>query len=100
MDRDSILTGFVIGALVPVLGYVVFEYLFAFLSAKGILADAIGEAMMRRTRTVELLAICANLIPFEIGRRKRWDNTLRGIVFPTLIYVGFWVYKYFQIFFN
>lgn len=99
MERDSILAGFVLGALIPVFGYFIFENLFEFLNAKGVLADAIGEGMMRRIRTIELIAICSNIIPFEVSRRKHWDDTLRGIVFPTLIYVGFWVYKYYQILF-
>lgn len=100
MEKDSLLTGFVLGALIPVLGYVVFENLFDFLSAKGVLADVVGESLMRRIRTVELIAICANIIPFEICRKKHYDQTLRGIVFPTLIYVGFWIYKYYYILFQ
>jgi hypothetical protein len=100
MEKDSLLTGFVIGAIVPVIGYFLFENLFEFLSAKGVLAEAIGESLMRRVRTIELIAICSNIIPFEIGRRKHLDDTLRGIVFPTLIYVGFWIYKYYYILFH
>ena len=51
-------------------------------------------------RTIGLLAICTNLIPFEICRRKRYDDTMRGHCFPTLIYVAFWVYKHFYMLFG
>ncbi len=91
--------GFVLGAIVPVLGYICMEQIVNFLGSHGILEDIAGEGLMRRFRTVGLIAICFNLIPFEYCRKFRLDDTMRGIVFPTIIYVGFWVYKYYNILF-
>ncbi len=99
MEKDSVLTGLVIGAIVPVIGYLAIDQLFNLLGMAGIIPQEAGASMARSMRTIALLAICCNLIPFEIGRRRRYDDTMRGIVFPTLIYVGFWAYKYFYVLF-
>ena len=100
MERDSLFTGLVLGAIVPVVGFVLMEQLFNLLGVAGIIPQVASESITRSMRTIGLLAICSNLIPFEICRRNRYDHTMRGIVFPTLIYVGFWVYKYFYVLFG
>ena len=96
MDKDSKLLGFVLGAILPVLGFVVVDSLFEFLSEQGLMAQASGAGVSRRMRTVALLAICSNLIPFQWAKRNRYDDTMRGIIFPTLIYVGYWVYFFYD----
>jgi len=97
MNKDSILAGFVIGAIVPVAGYTVVEFIFELLTQMGVMADVTASTAERRLRTLSLLAICCNLIPFQIAKSKRWDDQMRGIVFPTLVYVGFWVYTFFGV---
>jgi hypothetical protein len=99
MEKNSIMTGLVLGAIIPVVGFYLMEQIVNLLATKGILAEIAGEGLMRRLRTVGLIAICFNLIPFEYCRKYRLDDTMRGIVFPTLVYVGFWIYKYYYILF-
>lgn len=94
IDKNSVFTGLVLGAIVPVLGYIVVEFLFGLLSQMGLMEYVSGTGSSRRMRTLALIGICCNLIPFNIARNKKWDNTMRGIVFPTLLYVGFWLYQY------
>jgi hypothetical protein len=96
MDKDSIFTGLVAGAIVPVLGFIVLDYIFTFLGMKGYIPDGAIVDMERRMKTIGLIALCCNIIPFEICRKNRYDATMRGVVFPTLIYVGCWVYKYYD----
>ena len=96
MDKDSKLFGFVLGAILPVLGYVVFDGLFEFLSEQGLMATTSGAGVSRRMRTVGLLAVCSNLLPFQWAKRNHYDDTMRGIVFPTLIYVGYWIYFFYD----
>ncbi len=100
MEKDSLFTGLVLGAIIPVVGYVALEQLFNLLGVAGIIPEVASSSISRSMRTIGLLAICTNLIPFEICRRKRYDDTMRGIVFPTLIYVAFWVYKHFYVLFG
>ncbi len=100
MEKDSILTGLVLGAIIPVVGYFLLESVFQHLNSIGFLGEAVGESFMRRVRTIGILAICCNIIPFEICKRNRYDDTMRGVVFPTLIYIGAWIYKYYYILFG
>jgi len=99
MEKDSILMGIVLGAIVPVLGYLAIEAIFNLMSQMDLMEVVSGGAMSRRVRTLALLGICCNLIPFNIAKRNRWDDTLRGIVFPTLIYVAAWCIKYLAVLF-
>jgi hypothetical protein len=99
MEKDSLFTGIVVGILLPVIAYFLLESVFDYLNQIGYLGEAVGEGFMRRVRTIGIIAICANIIPFEIARKNRYDDTLRGLVFPTLIYVGAWIYKYYYILF-
>ncbi len=100
MEKDSIFTGIILGILVPVVGYVIIEQIFAVLMSMGLMEQVSGEAVGRRLRTLSLLAICVNLIPFNIAKRNRWDQTLRGVVFPTIVYVGAWVLKFKDVLFG
>ena len=94
LDKNSIFTGLVLGAIVPVLGYIVVEFIFGLLTQMGLMEYVSSSGATRRVRTLALIGICCNLIPFNISRRNKWDDTMRGIVFPTLLYVGFWLYQY------
>jgi hypothetical protein len=96
MDKNSLLMGFVLGAIVPVAGFYLIENIFDVLTQMGWIAEVTMSIGARRYRTMALLAICTNLIPFQIAKVKKWDNTLRGIVFPTLIYVGAWIYTFYD----
>lgn len=94
IDKNSVFTGLVVGAIVPVLGYFAVEFIFGILTEMGLMEYVTGTGSSRRMRTLALLGICSNLIPFHICKNKRWNDTMRGIVFPTLLYVGFWLYQY------
>ena len=100
IDKNSLFTGLVIGAIVPVLGYIVVEFIFGLLSQIGLMEYVTGTGSSRRMRTLALLGICSNLIPLSICKKYKWDNTMRGIVFPTLLYVAFWLYQYGGMLFN
>ena len=99
IDKNSVFTGLVLGAIVPVLGYIVVEFIFGLLIEMGLMEYVSGSGTSRRMRTLALIGICCNLIPLNIARNRKWDDTMRGIVFPTLLYVGFWLYQYGGIFF-
>lgn len=98
-DNNSIPIGLLIGAVVPVLGFMVFEGIFDGLEYFGLIDAATSSAMPRRERTIALIAICCNLLPFNYCKKRKWDNAMRGIIFPTLIYVAGWIYKYYDILF-
>jgi len=99
IEKNSLFTGLVVGALVPVLGYILVEFIFGLLTQAGLMEYVSGSGVSRRMRTLALLGICCNLIPLNIARKQKWDNTMRGIVFPTLLYVGFWIWQFGRILF-
>jgi hypothetical protein len=99
MEKDSIFTGIILGILAPVIGYLVIEQLFNVLIHFGLMDGVSGNAVGRRLRTISLLAICCNLVPFNYAKKNRFDNTMRGIVFPTILYVAFWIYKFKEVLF-
>lgn len=100
MEKDNILTGFVIGCMFPVLGFMTVSGLFSLLGEFGLMEASSGMASGHRLRTVALIAICSNLIPFNYFKNQKADSSMRGIIFPTLVYVGFWFYKYYNVLFG
>lgn len=94
IEKDSIPIGLLLGAVFPVLGYVGMEYIIGILVENGSIAGLSGNSYDRRMRTILLIAICCNLIPFTVAQKQRWDQTMRGITFPTMIYVAYWLYRY------
>lgn len=99
-DKNHIILGLIIGICVPVIGYALFMMLFETLESAGLMDEVTSGSADRRTRTLGLLGICANIIPFEIYRKKRYDTTMRGLVIPTVIYIGIWIYLYKDILFG
>ena len=93
-SMDSIFIGLALGAVFPVIGFIMTETIFGLLTDMNLMEQAGTGVYSKRTRTVALIAICFTLIPFNFSKRRRWDDTMRGIIFPTLLYVGLWLYKY------
>lgn len=94
MEKDSVFTGIILGILTPVIGYMVVVGIFQTLSHFNIMDYSAASLSTKSQRTVALLAICFSLIPFHITKKNYWNDSMRGIVFPTLVYVGAWVYVY------
>ncbi len=95
IEKTSIIFGLVLGCIVPVLGFVLIEYIFNTMTQFGLMEEVTSSTSGRRFRTLCLIAICCSLIPFNIAKNKKWDQTMRGIIFPTLIYVGAWVFRFY-----
>ncbi len=92
--KDSIPLGLIIGIAVPFVGYALLLELYDQLASSQMVSD-IGFTDNFRSRTVALLAVCFNLLPFTIYSRNRCYNTMRGLVFPTVILAVTWFF-YFQ----
>ena len=93
-NKDTIAIGLALGAVAPVIGYMITEGVFDLLVNFHLVSEG-GEGLLSsRTRTIALIAICFNLVPFNYAKNRRYDNMMRGIVFPTLIYIAYWLYTY------
>ncbi len=91
--QNSLLIGFAIGVTVPVLGYILLESLFAALEGLGVTTPT-GEGIRLRDRTMALLAICCNLLPFWRFNTRFTEATMRGVLIATALFVVGWFFTY------
>jgi hypothetical protein len=93
LQRDSVWTGILIGLLVPVAAYLVLYLVYSFMDAIGVFSD-VGFAEDFRTRTLSLIAICANLILMQTFRKSYRNETIRGILIASMLLVIIWFFKF------
>ncbi len=86
-NRDSFIFGLLNGIVFPILGFALLKAILYILS---ITVDS--TYLDWRIRTVLLLAICFNFIPFQIHKSKSNDESMKGIVIPTMIFGAIWIY--------
>lgn len=94
MDKNNFALGLLLGAITPIAGFYIVQLVFEALVSMDIMGAAGMGLHSQRMRTILLLALCTSLIPFNILKRHRLDRTMQGMIFPTLIYGGYWVYFY------
>lgn len=93
LREDKFLVGVVTGILVPVLAYGLWTLFFSTLTILEIM-DPKGFSETWRARTLALLAICSNVLPFNLHKKAHNDNSMRGMILPTVVLVGIWVYMF------
>jgi len=64
MHKDSILFGLLFGLAIPFIGYALILEIYDQLESAGVISN-IGFSETFRKRTISLLAICLNLLPFS-----------------------------------
>ncbi len=89
-DRNAVWWGFLLGVLTPVVGYALLLVLIEQIEAAGWFPRGGGSPF--HTRTVILIAVCLNVLPFQWYQRCKYTQTMRGIVFATLVASGVWLY--------
>lgn len=94
MERNSVLMGIVAGCIMPVFGFVAVEFIFNTLTDLGVMEEVTLSTSGKRFRTLVLVAICCNLLPLHFFKSRKWDESMRGVIFPTLIYAAAWIWKF------
>lgn len=94
-EKNSIPHGLILGIIIPLLGYGILKGIFLILSQ--FVNSDYGDW---RTRTVTLLAICFNLIPFNSFLKRKKDESMRGVIIPTIIFGIIWAVTYRAFIFN
>ena len=92
-DLDKIWIGLLSGLVVPFVGYAVLLQILEYLGSSSMMQDTIFNFDFR-PRTLALLAIALNLLTLRYFKHRGGEQTIRGIVFATLIYAGCWFYYY------
>ncbi len=93
LRKNTILTGLLVGIIVPYVGWAIWISIFDQLNIFGA-ASTIGMSESFRPRTTALLAICTNLVPFLYASRNNFYEMMRGIVFPTVVLSIVWLFYF------
>lgn len=90
INRNAIWAGLLVGVIIPFVSYAVLLSIYDYLETAGYVSK-VGFSPTFRQRTLSVLAICLNVIPINIYKRKNYTESMRGIVFPTAVYVIAWI---------
>ena len=93
LNKNTVLSGFIMGILLPVVSFFVLFTLFNLLGKIGT-GDGIGLSESFRERTSAILAIAVNLLPMNVFSRRRFDQSIRGVVIATGVLALAWVVYY------
>ncbi len=93
MNKNSILVGILIGLVLPFVGYAIFLSIFDGLQDMGFIKMGSTSPGFRQ-RTSAILAIALDFIPVNIFNKRRWNDSMRGIVFPFFVYVAAWIFYF------
>jgi len=90
LNRNAIWIGLALGLAIPFVGYALLLTLFEQLDAAGVLSSK-GFSANFRQRTLTIVALCLNIIPFNYFYKQRHTNSMRGIAIITVVYAAAWV---------
>ena len=90
LEKNSLSLGLLLGVLVPLIGFGVFFGIYAGLEALGWVSTA-GFRPMFRERTCAIMAIAINAILLNFYQKRYLNNTVRGVVVTTTLWVIAWM---------
>ncbi len=94
LKKDSVFFGLILGLISPVVVYLLLLMIYSFMDSVGVFSDY-GFAEDFRTRTLALIAICANLIIMQSYRKShKYHETIRGALIASMILVGLWFWQF------
>ncbi|MCB0704610.1 MAG: hypothetical protein KDC34_04845 [Saprospiraceae bacterium] len=91
--KNSFVNGLLLGLVFPVIGFGILYFLFGVLESTGIMSSK-GFSPHFKERTIGIVAIAFNAILMNIFQKKRFTDSMRGVVLPTFIYVAIWMYLF------
>ncbi|MBR9919395.1 MAG: hypothetical protein GYB31_01055 [Bacteroidetes bacterium] len=91
--KNSFINGLILGILVPVIAYGILYFIFEMLENAGVMS-AEGFRPQFRERTTGIVAIAFNAILMNVFQKRRFTDSMRGVVLPTFVFVAIWMYLY------
>lgn len=92
------LYGLAIGVLLPLLAFPIITWLDKLIVEYDIITKLSGSSSMIwagfKQSTLVLMAFCFNLIPTYSANKRRYEEFIRGIMIPTVIYCFIWFFYY------
>ncbi|MFN7115541.1 MAG: hypothetical protein ACK4TA_02000 [Saprospiraceae bacterium] len=89
MNRNALWFGLAVGLVLPFVGYAILLMIYDGLDSAGLLSGR-GFSENFRQRTLGIVAICLNLIALNFFQKRRFSNSMRGLVIATFIYAAVW----------
>ena len=93
LKKDHFLTGFLVGIIWPVMVYGILLTIMDLLDSLDILS-AHQLAQDFHTRTLSLVAVGCNVFAMQYFNKKKWVNSMRGLIIPTLVFAVIWFIKF------
>jgi hypothetical protein len=93
--RNKVWIGVLFGLAIPFVGLAVIQLLLESID-QWVLPEGRGIADAFRRRTLYLLALTLNIIPFRIFNRQRKIQLMRGMVISTAFYAILWIIQFFN----
>ena len=93
LEKNSLPIGIIVGILLPILGYIVFSGIYEVLE----MLDWVSAGGFRpkfRERTVGIVAIALNAVALNYYQKRYYNNSVKGIVLTTVIWIGLWLYLF------
>ncbi|MEO1260779.1 MAG: hypothetical protein AAFZ15_18415 [Bacteroidota bacterium] len=93
IEKNSLPVGLLVGLLLPLIGYLILTGVFIGLENIGWMSDS-GFRPKFRERTIGIIALALNAIALNYYQKRYYNNSVRGVVVMTAIYIGLWLYLY------
>jgi hypothetical protein len=90
--KDHLIIGVLIGAAIPFVSYAILMVLVETLQDSGVIRLDTFEG--RFNRTLGLIALCFNIIPMNIFKKRYQLNSMRGIILSTLAWAIVWLWYF------
>jgi hypothetical protein len=92
--KKTFAIGFLIGLLIPIIGFFLIKGLFFLLTYFGLMDPISPSIADRRFRTITLLSICLNVFPVHFYRLRGTDEFLRGVISACFAYIIIWIFYF------
>jgi hypothetical protein len=90
-NRNKFSVGLILGILIPLIAFPLLYGLFTGLESLAFASDD-GFRPLFKERTSGIVAIGINAITLNFYNKRKADETMRGIVIATFVYIAIWVY--------
>ncbi|NND34598.1 MAG: hypothetical protein HKN76_18575 [Saprospiraceae bacterium] len=90
---DKLWFGMLAAIIMPLFWYFILQSLFDGLETMGYIEPGAIDSDFRQ-RTSALVGICLNILPLQIFKTQYMDRAMRGVIFPTVLYVAVWLYLF------
>jgi hypothetical protein len=87
LKQNNLLLGIALGVFLPIVALAILISFNEFMIGNGV---TIGKTkgFYFSDKTIFVIAVCANLIPFNWYKNRYFDKTTNGIIVPTIVFVG------------